>query len=62
MTPAELEAVIWQHWPTRGPEAGEHVDAIVAAAVAYAADRAWLAGWKPRPGRVRTGKDEENQP
>jgi hypothetical protein len=32
----ELEAVIWRHWPTRGPEAGQAIDAILAAADAYA--------------------------
>ena len=32
----ELEAVIWRHWPTRGTEAGQAVDAILAAASQYA--------------------------
>lgn len=31
----ELESVIWRHFPRRGPEAGEAVDAILAAADAY---------------------------
>lgn len=33
---AELEATIWRHWPTRGPEAGVAVDAILLAADDYA--------------------------
>lgn len=35
MTRDELEAAIWRNWPTRGPEAGRAVDAILAAADAY---------------------------
>jgi hypothetical protein len=36
MTRAELEAVIWQHWPTLAVTDTAAVDAILAAADAYA--------------------------
>jgi len=36
VTRAELEAAIWRVWPTRGPEAGKAVDAILKAADLYA--------------------------
>jgi hypothetical protein len=36
MNRAELEAVIWRHWPTRDAEAVDAVDTILAAADAYA--------------------------
>lgn len=35
MTRDDLEAVVWRHWPARGPKAGDAVDAILAAADAY---------------------------
>ena len=36
MTRDQLEAVIWRHWPTRGSQSTHAVDAILAAAHAYA--------------------------
>lgn len=61
MTRDELEAAIWRHWPTRGPEAGKAVDAILAAADTYARAeygisaerRAVLAAQGRIPGRDR---------
>jgi hypothetical protein len=36
MTDEQLQATIWRHWPTRGSKAVFAVDAILAAARAYA--------------------------
>jgi hypothetical protein len=44
----ELEAVIWQHWPTRGTLAGRSVDAILNAADAYADTRTLHEPREPR--------------
>jgi len=40
MTGGELEAVIWRHWPARGPGGAAAVDAIMAAAREFAASEA----------------------
>ena len=47
MDRAQLEAVIWKHWPTRGSQATRSVDAILAASYAYA-----VSMWPP-PGSQR---------
>ena len=43
MTRDELEAVVWRWWPTRGPGAGQAVDAILGAADRYAEQAASIA-------------------
>ena len=40
MTRSDLEAFIWRRWPTRGTLASRQVDAILAAADAYATSKA----------------------
>src|SRR5712664_1525218 len=69
MTRDELEAEIWRHWPTRGATATAAVDAILAAADAYAlaaygvtADRRAVLDSATRPpGRARDGGRARDQ-
>ena len=53
MTRAQLEAAIWQHWPSRDPQAVSAVAAILAAADAYATHtRKRGRGTRPLPART----------